>query len=102
MPNKSPAPFKPIHDNLLIRRDPPEKKFMNLHIVSEKVLPCFFGTVLAAGPGAKAKDGRILSMSVKVGDRVCFGSYGPTRVDLGDGPHEHCVISAENLLAVFE
>ena len=75
---------------------------LGLHVVSETVLPCFFGTIIAAGPGANAKDGRLLPMPVKIGDRVCFGSYGPTRVDLGDGPDEHCVISAENLLAVEE
>ncbi len=41
------------------------------------------GEVVAAGPGAKNKDGVLLSLSVSVGDKVLLPQYGgvPLKID---------------------
>jgi co-chaperonin GroES (HSP10) len=46
------------------------------------------GEVVAVGPGATAKDGKVLPMNVSVGDRVLLPEYGGHSVKIGE---EECV-----------
>lgn len=57
------------------------------------------GVVVAVGPGKMGEDGKILSMSVKVGDKILFTKYGPDEVKL-DGK-EYFILSESNVLAVI-
>ena len=95
-----PIPFRPLHDNVLIDPDPLPNMVGKLHVVSEKTIAPWTGTVVCCGPGARAKlGGKLLPMTIKPGDRVWYGNYGPTRVKLDK---EYVTCSAENLLAVEE
>ena len=58
------------------------------------------GTVIAVGPGKKAKDGKITPLDVKVGDLVLFTKYGPSEVKL-DGK-EYLIAKTEDILAILE
>lgn len=42
------------------------------------------GKVVAVGPGARDKDGKIIPVSVKEGETVLLPEYGGTEVKLGE------------------
>lgn len=58
------------------------------------------GTVVAVGPGRLADDGKLLAMSVKIGDKVVFKKYSPDEVKV-DGK-DYLVLSESDLIAVIE
>uniref|UniRef100_A0A3B3R638 10 kDa heat shock protein, mitochondrial n=3 Tax=Paramormyrops kingsleyae TaxID=1676925 RepID=A0A3B3R638_9TELE len=41
-------------------------------------------TVVATGPGSTNKDGKVVPVSVKVGEKVLLPEYGGTKVSLDD------------------
>ena len=58
------------------------------------------GRVVAVGPGKKDEDGKIISMSVKKGDKVLFTKYGPSEIKVED--KEYLIASEEDILAIIE
>ncbi|AEP36138.1 putative chaperonin [Taylorella asinigenitalis 14/45] len=58
------------------------------------------GEVVAVGPGRKSESGQLISVDLKVGDRVLFGKYAGQAVKM-DG-EEFLVIRDEEILAVVE
>ena len=40
------------------------------------------GSIVAAGPGRKSDDGKVVEMEVKVGDKVLYGKYSGTEVTI--------------------
>ena len=56
------------------------------------------GIVLAVGPG-EYRDGKLVSVSVKVGDKVAFSKYGYEDINV-DG-EELYLIKEENILAIL-
>lgn len=57
------------------------------------------GTVVAVGPGKVTDDGKTVSVSLKVGDKVLFTKYGPDEIKV-DGK-EYFILSESNVLAVI-
>lgn len=57
------------------------------------------GEVVAVGPGATTKEGKLLPMYVKVGDRVLLPEYGGHLVKLGE--EELHLYRDEDLLGKF-
>lgn len=58
------------------------------------------GLVVAVGQGKTTDEGKIIPMSVKVGDKVIFAKYGPDEIKL-DGK-EYFILNESNILAVIE
>ena len=58
------------------------------------------GEILAVGSGKMTEDGKIIPLSVKVGDKVLFTKYGPTEVKVGD--EEYLIVKEEDILAILE
>lgn len=58
------------------------------------------GVVVAVGPGRVNDDGKIIPMSVKVGDKIMFTKYGPDEIKI-EGK-EYFILSETNILAVIE
>lgn len=56
--------------------------------------------VIAVGPGAYDKNGNLIPMTVKVGDRVLVAKYSGTEVKL-DG-EEYSIVSLSDILAIVE
>ncbi len=56
------------------------------------------GVVLAVGPG-EYRDGKLITPTVKVGDKICFSKYGYDDIQV-DG-EELYLIKEENILAVL-
>jgi chaperonin GroES len=57
------------------------------------------GTVVAVGPGKKTNDGKVLPLSVKVGDTIMFSKYGYDEVKI-DGT-EYYLIREDSITFIF-
>jgi chaperonin GroES len=93
--------LRPLQDRVLIRRVDAEARtaggILIPDAVQEKPLE---GEVIAIGPGARNKDGTLLPMDVKPGDRVLFGKWSGTEVKL-DG-EELMIMSEADIMGVLE
>lgn len=58
------------------------------------------GTVIAVGKGRMTDDGKVLPMSVKVGDKILFSKYGPDEVSVDD--EEYFILSESSILAIIK
>lgn len=58
------------------------------------------GTVIAVGKGRMTDDGKVLPMSVKVGDKILFSKYGPDEVKVDD--EEYFILSESSILAIIK
>eukprot|EP00959_Pyramimonas_sp_CCMP1952_P158612 3317751-Pyramimonas_sp.AAC.1 len=56
------------------------------------------GVVVAAGPGGRSRDGTLIPLSVKEGDKVLLPEFGGTNVKM-EG-EEFTVLRDEDVLAV--
>ena len=75
--------FRPLHDRVLVRRIEAEEKTAGGIIIpdSAQEKPSE-GEIVSIGSGARADDGTVTPLDVKVGDRVLFGKWGGTEVKL--------------------
>jgi chaperonin GroES len=93
--------LRPLQDRVLIRRVDTEAKtpggILIPDAVQEKPVQ---GDVIAVGPGARDKDGRLLAMDVKPGDRVLFSKWSGTEVKL-DGD-ELMIMNQADIMGVLE
>ena len=58
------------------------------------------GKVIAVGPGARNEDGKVIPVSINVGQMVLFKKYGPDEVKIGD--EEYLICKEDDILAVIE
>ncbi len=91
--------IKPLGDRIVIKPAPAEEKTKGGIILPDtaKEKPVV-GEVVAAGPGRKAEDGKLIPIDVKVGDKVLYGKYSGTEVNL-DG-QEYLIMRETDLFAV--
>jgi chaperonin GroES len=92
--------FRPLHDRALIRSVAEEERTAGGIIIPDtaKEKPTE-GEVVAVGPGARAEDGKIHPLDVKVGDRVLFGKWSGTEIKL-DG-EELMIVKEADLMGIF-
>ena len=91
---------RPLHDRLMVRRIE-EKEMAKGGIIipdtaKEKPME---GEVLAAGNGKLLEDGTTLALDVKVGDRVLFGKYSGTEIEI-DG-EDVVIVREDEVLAIM-
>ena len=55
------------------------------------------GEIIAAGPG-KYEDGKLVPMSVKVGDKVLYGKYSGTEVTVDN--EQYLILRESDVLAI--
>lgn len=92
--------LKPLGDRVIIKQDEAEEKTASgLYLASEAKEKPQTGVVLAVGEGKLDKDGNLIPMPVKVGDKVLYGKYGGTEVHI-DG-EDVMILRADDLYAVF-
>ncbi|MBU0558568.1 MAG: co-chaperone GroES [Bacteroidetes bacterium] len=74
--------IKPLGDRVIVKPKAAEEKTKGGIIlpdtVKEKPIE---GTIVAAGPG-KFEDGKLVVLTVKVGDVVLYGKYGGTEINV--------------------
>jgi len=93
--------FRPLHDRVVIKRLDSETKTAGGIIIPDtaKEKP-MEGEVVAVGPGGRDEKGNLISMDVKVGDRVLFGKWSGTEVKL-DG-QEMLIVKESDIMGVVE
>lgn len=94
--------IKPLSNHILIEPDTKEEKTESgilLPETAEKDRP-ENGKVVAVGPGRKTSAGKIISLDVKVGDRVIFTKYGPNEIEIED--KKYLIAREDDILAIIE
>jgi chaperonin GroES len=92
--------FRPLHDRILIQRVEEEQKTAGGIIIpdSAKEKPQE-GRVIAVGNGRVTDEGKLIPLEVSVGDRILFGKYSGSEIQL-DGK-EHLIIRQDDVLAIL-
>lgn len=92
--------LKPLGDRVIVKADEAETTTASgLYLAKETKEKPQTGTVLAVGPGKLGKTGEYLPMPVKEGDRVVFGKYGGTEIEV-DG-EDVLILRADDIYAVM-
>ena len=93
--------IRPLHDRILVKRVAAEEKTSSGIIIPDtaKEKP-IQAEVVAVGAGVRNKEGELVALEVKAGDRVLFSKYSGTEVKL-DG-EEHLIMREDDILAVLE
>lgn len=58
------------------------------------------GKVVAAGKGKLTDDGKVVPLEAKVGDKVLYGKYSGTEVNIDE--KEYLIVKEEDILAVVK
>lgn len=91
---------RPLQDRVLIRRLEESTKTAGGIIIpdSAKEKPSE-GIVEAVGPGMVSPEGKLIPMSVKVGDKVLFGKWSGTEMKING--EDRLIIKEPEILAVI-
>ena len=93
--------LKPLNDRVLVKRlESEERTASGLYIPDTAKEKPSKGEVVAVGPGKHADDGKLVPMTVKVGDMVLLNKYAGTEVKI-DGA-ENLVMSEDDILAIID
>ena len=94
--------FKPLYDNILIKRVAAEEKTKSgLFLPKTDQEKPQQGKVIATGPGKLTKDGTFSGTTVQEGNIVLFGKYHSGESIEIDG-EEHIIIKESELLAIVQ
>ena len=93
--------IRPLQDRVIVKRFEEEGKTKGGIIIPDtaKEKPVE-GIVVAVGKGKTAKDGKLIELDVKAGDKILFGKYGGTEVKI-DGV-EHLIMREDDILGIIE
>ena len=93
--------IKPLQDRVIVKRIEEEEKSKGGIIIPDtaKEKPQE-GRVVAVGKGKVDDNGKTIPMDVKVNDRVLFGKYSGTEINIDD--EEHLIMREEDILGVIE
>ncbi len=93
--------FRPLHDRVLVRRIEQDEKTTGGIIIpdtaQEKPTE---GEVLAVGSGVRDENGKLQPLDVKAGDRILFGKWSGTEVEL-DGD-ELLIMKESDIMGVLK
>jgi len=97
------ATIRPLHDRILVKRIEAESKTPGGLIIPDnaKEKPVE-GLVVAVGAGTRTKDGDLIPLEVKAGDRVLFSKYSGTEVKVQLDGGEHLILREDDVLAVLD
>ena len=92
--------IRPLHDRILVKRLEEETKTAGgLFIPDTAKEKPIQAKVVAVGAGKRDKEGKLIALDVKPGDKVLFSKYSGTEVKI-DG-EEHLIMREDDLLAVI-
>jgi len=93
--------IRPLQDRVIVKRIEEEEKSKGGIIIPDtaKEKPQE-GKVVSVGKGKVNEDGKITPLDVKVNDRVLFGKYSGTEINI-EG-EEHLIMREEDILGVIE
>ena len=92
--------LKPLGDRVVVKPAAAEEKTAGGIIlpdtVKEKPVE---GTIVAAGPGKVADDGKLIKLDVKVGDKVLYGKYSGTEVTING--EEYLIMRESDIFGIL-
>ena len=93
--------IRPLQDRVIVKRIEEEEKSKGGIIIPDtaKEKPQE-GKVVAVGKGKVNDDGKITPLDVKVNDRILFGKYSGTEINVDD--EEHLIMREDDILGVIE
>ena len=93
--------FRPLHDRVVVRRLESEDRSAGGIIIPDtaKEKP-MQGEIVAVGPGARNDKGDVAALDVKAGDRVLFGKWSGTEVQI-DG-EELIIMKESDIMGILE
>lgn len=93
--------IRPLQDRVIVKRIEEEEKSKGGIIIPDtaKEKPQE-GKVVAVGKGKVNEDGKITPLDVRVNDRILFGKYSGTEINV-DG-EEHLIMREDDILGVIE
>ncbi|MCZ6622660.1 MAG: co-chaperone GroES [Deltaproteobacteria bacterium] len=91
--------IRPLHDRVIVKRIEEEEKTEGGIIIPDtaKEKPQE-GRVIAVGPG-KHEDGKVIPLDVKAGDKILFGKYAGTEINLN--AEEHLILREDDILGII-
>ena len=93
--------IRPLYDRVLVKRLEEVNKTAGGIIIPDtaKEKPSE-GIVEAVGTGARTEDGKIIPMTVKVGDHVLFAKWGGTEVKING--EDRLIVKESDLWGIVE
>lgn len=92
--------LKPLADRVVVKPSAAEEKTKSgLYIPDTAKEKPQQGEIVAVGPGKVADSGTTIPMQVKVGDKVLYGKYSGTEVQV-DG-HELLIMRESDIFAIL-
>mmetsp|Transcript_62093 Transcript_62093/g.178108 ORF Transcript_62093/g.178108 Transcript_62093/m.178108 type:complete len:105 (+) Transcript_62093:98-412(+) len=95
--------FTPLLDRVLVQKMKPELKTASGILLPDRAAKAQapnYAMVLAAGPGRRTKEGEILPMGVKVGDKVVVPEYGGMTLKFEE--EEYQVYRDEDIMGILK
>lgn len=95
-----PNGFKPLNDNLLLRRiEAANQTSGGLYLPEEAKEKPQIAVVEAANATRKDEDGNIVNMLVQTGNKILFGKYSGQSIKFGG--EEYIIIKESDVLAII-
>ena len=92
--------IRPLHDRVIVNRLDNERKTASGIVIPDNAAEKpDQGEIVAVGPGKRDDNGKIITLDVKVGDKVLFGKYSGQTVKV-EG-EELLVMREEDLMGVI-
>lgn len=92
--------FRPLHDRVLVRRIEEDEKVGSIIIPDTAKEKPQRGEVIAAGPGARNDDGKVVALDVKKGDKILFGKWSGSEVKING--EELLIMKESDILGIIE
>jgi chaperonin GroES len=93
--------FRPLHDRVVVRRIDAEAKSAGGIIIPDtaREKPSQ-GEIIAVGPGGRDEAGKLIPIDLEVGDRVLFGKWSGTEVEIGG--EELLIMKESDIMGVLD
>ena len=91
--------LKPIGDRVIVQRlGSAEKSKGGLYLPDSAQEKPQEGKVIAVGSGKTLKNGKVVPLSVKPGDKIIFGTYSGSEIKVDD--KEYVFLNEDDILAI--
>jgi len=93
--------LKPLGNRVLAKRLDQEEKLKGGIILPDSAKKKQeTAVVVAVGPGALNKEGKVQPMPVQVGDKILIDKYSPQEVTIND--EEFVIVKADDIVAIIQ
>lgn len=92
--------LRPLHDRVVVETLTAEKKSGSIILPDSAQEKPNEGKVVSVGAGFRGKDGKVIGLDVKKGDRVIYGKWSGTEVKVDD--KKYLIMKETDILGVVE